>query len=60
MSICFFAVPATANNAAHVPRVIPRQKSNIYAHLPATRHDVAMKRRLLVYSIQEEQENARR
>ena len=60
MSMCFFAVPAAANHAAHVTRVTPKQKSNVYAHLPATRHDVAMKRRLLVYSIKEEKENARR
>ncbi len=60
MSIHFFAVPAAANHAAHannhVTRVTPRQKSNIYAHFPATRHDIAMKRRLAVYNIKEMRE----
>lgn len=62
MSICFFAVPQAANQAAQnkLPvgkkpiRVKPLQKSNVRVHFPATRHDVAMQRRLIVHNIKEQ------
>ena len=65
MSICFFAVPQAANQAAQnkLPvgkkpiRVKPLQKSNVRVHFPATRHDVAMQRRLIAYNIKNSRES---
>ncbi len=58
MSICFFAVPAAANHAAHannhVTRVTPRQKSNLYAHCPVTRHTRRARRQVSVANLRKE------
>lgn len=50
MSICFFTVPASANQAAHM-KVRPRQKSNIYVHIQNTRHNKIETRRQCIQGL---------
>ena len=54
MSICFFAVPAAANQAAHIATqrnengvysVKPKRKSEVYARIEDTRHTHRLKRK---------------